>query len=546
MISNIVIDYKDIQKELDCKIENRKYRKKIKVKLKDRVKILSLEYYIKHRNIIKKIFPESRMDTVMLDSHEKSNLFKCGIKNGVIADKNSLGEDIQPHFKVEYIQMAEIMPKENIPDFGNKVKKFKQKYSNQSSFLFQGHSIDYDFCKEVNENGFDMLIATFAIKENGRFGECFSSCEIRMQSISKSFVLISFQLTLRDSWAEKIENLILKDVGIYKYYGDVSNIKFKDLRIIQKGYVSETAYKQYLFDAICEETKYVARKEIVKSFEFVVKKYKQSNIYAFWFINTNIDKNSNKIFWKSIGVEPQRCFCSSTEDACITFGNYEGNNIYCLYKENKKSKYYGIFNHDVGYDFNTISALNNTEIATEHVLTLINTWIYKSRYDGIEVWLELKRITENKLEYFRRFFSEFDSNMIFEWTFRNMSNEDLHGERFYVNTKDKIENVRNSLENISLIVNEKFSTKSTSASISIQQITFITNFMSAIFALIAIIISLISEEGNAYIVYMMANSKFILCIIGVALALVIAWMLRKILDKTISFVKKTIRFWVDS
>ena len=32
MISNIVIDYKDIQKELDCKIENRKYRKKIKFK----------------------------------------------------------------------------------------------------------------------------------------------------------------------------------------------------------------------------------------------------------------------------------------------------------------------------------------------------------------------------------------------------------------------------------------------------------------------------------------------------------------------------------
>lgn len=537
------IDYQKIENDIDLRLTNSKYRYKLNRGFHERTILILRNAYVKKRGFLSKLWKEDEMDKCILNTADRASNFRREHSNAASKQIDLFTrKEVDPVFSPEYIQFSEPIPKEYVSLFDKRIVKFINKYEDRRSAFNRHQDVDFEYYSQINKAEFMHRVADFNINQDTDLGVIFSACTIQIESISESFVNLIFQFSFNDTRKKRINDLCVNNMSDVFSYSDLSQVKLRNCRKIQKGFFSGSEYKKYALSVFFNEVKYRTRRILYSYFRILSFPLNQNEASAFVYFETNIDGNSDKFFWESIGLIPHHLYFSEGHDSCIVPGSKYSGDIMCIFRRNPHYEDYGIYKYSVCDCFNRIIAFSNIEEAGNEGRTIVNRWMYESRSFNIDIWLELKKRAEDELRYIERFAKNIKC---FSWNYYNfysMSGAGLFQSEYYEIEKQRFGELEKEINNILEIVDSNVERKNTSASLGIQQTSFVIDCISALLALTAIIISLISNETMTVLINFMAEKQWVLKFIAFIFAIIFAGTFIKVINKSYDFCFKKSHF----
>ncbi len=526
---DIQIDFKQFYEEFGIKIKNPIYRDK-DISKKYKMMIYLREHYIRHRNIYKKIFHEKNILALMLDSDDSFESSSDKICCAAEQQKNiNTGEMTSPYCNLQSIQVVDLLPKEMIPEFRRNIKKIIAKNQGDGFNFNHTEETSFDEYKKVHNSYFRFCAAAFTVKSNSELGKYVSGIEIDMMSLSSSFVGLVCRFYINDVWKDKINTLIINDREKHSFYSGMERLKVYQFRQVSKGHNPGSIYKQAIIGVLLEEIKYRIGREFFKNLNTVIFSMNQKSI-AINVFETNINGNSGVHFWESFGIEARFCNYLKQQDACINPLHRNNLDLDYIYRINSSDKYDSqMVAHEIGNRFIEYLNVVGVKNAIEDKITQISIWMQKCKNTNLVMWMKLKARVDNELMYANRFVNEFKS-----WGY--LQPDDYYAKSSVNIAKDAVnyldETVGKSkkmIDDITLVVNSNVEAQNSTTSYKIQKTTFYTNLFSAIAALIAIIISLLSEERKDSIIHWLENVKIARYMIYIVTLILIFLLLQKVI-----------------
>ena len=350
-----------------------------------------------------------------------------------------------------------------------------------------------------------------------------------MMSLSSSFVGLVCRFYINDVWKDKINTLIINDREKHSFYSGMERLKVYQFRQVSKGHNPGSIYKQAIIGVLLEEIKYRIGREFFKNLNTVIFSMNQKSI-AINVFETNINGNSGVHFWESFGIEARFCNYLKQQDACINPLHRNNLDLDYIYRINSSDKYDSqMVAHEIGNRFIEYLNVVGVKNAIEDKITQISIWMQKCKNTNLVMWMKLKARVDNELMYANRFVNEFKS-----WGY--LQPDDYYAKSSVNIAKDAVnyldETVGKSkkmIDDITLVVNSNVEAQNSTTSYKIQKTTFYTNLFSAIAALIAIIISLLSEERKDSIIHWLENVKIARYMIYIVTLILIFLLLQKVI-----------------
>lgn len=534
-MDNFEIDLRMIYKEYGLKIKNPQYENKT-WNIKKELMIWLNIFYRKHREKLKKIIKEDDIEKIILDGYERSAfLNNYDESNGVPI--NTKG-NTPLFYIIEYINIPEIFGKENLDDLKQGLNKFSKKHA---SLLFGEQYVkkDFNFIEIFDDFDFKILIATFRIKETSILKKYIDAIEIHVQGLTASLGIINFKLYLNKKMQNILNQVALCNQKSYKTVGYSKDKKLYQFRQLGCNEISSERYKNKIKTVIEDEIKWRVLEEINKFVPLLLYRTKRSD-RAISVYKTNINGNGFHNFWKSIGIEVNACDFLLDYTGCISWENIFSKDIYYIYTP-KKNTLTDIYAHDIeqAYIDKLLCCLSITEAVDKLSTQYAKEAGILTKYNRkVREWLKLKETMENQLILFKRFLKEIDFNEQRGCgvKFEEIQNRCIHTKEIEQIQGENIEKSKRTLESIMNIVNANLEAFSFTSNYKLQKTTLITNAFSAVFALIAIFISLSNQpEIKAcgkilYTQYQIHRLAFIL----ICCMLVLIWK-GKTIRKTISY-----------
>lgn len=533
---DVQINFDEFYREFGIKIKNPIYKSNC-LSARYRIMICLRKWYLRHRNIYKRIFQEKSMEEVMLDSRNtfESKSYKINCAAEPQRDGKT-SEIVQPYFELEAIEIVDILPKEFIPEFQkNVLGMLKDKHVNGVV------QTDEDFVgkyKKIHNSFFDFEAAAFSFQQGSEFAKYVSNLNIEMLSLSSSFVGIVFRFWINKEWKEKINNLCVTNRDRHEFYSGMDNLKVYQFRRIGIGNNPGNVYKEKILGGLLEELKFRLAKEIYKRFRTVIFSMNKKPI-AFKVFKTNIDGNTSEEFWRSIGVESRFCDYVKGQDACINSFHGENFDLDYIYKCNKSDVYDSeCFAYDIVDCFVEYLSVVGLRNAIEDKITQISIWIQRGKNADFDAWLQIKARCDSDLMYAKRFINEFKS--------RDSLDPDGFERKIGKNiATDVIENLDKTVEHCKKLIDDTLSVvnanvdaKSSTASYRIQKTTFYTNLCSAFLALVAIIISLISDDLKWIVVSYLGSNIIIKIMLLLVVLTCIGYFFKGLVDGLIRWCRR--------
>ena len=327
---DVRVDFDEFYQEFGIKVTNPVYRNEA-LPAKHKIMIALREKYIKHRNVYRRIFREKESEEFMLDS---GNYESSGYEINCSAEPQyncKTGEKIEPFIELEAIEIVDILPKEFLLEFKKKIQRMlKGKYVYGFNHT---EETNVDIYKKVHNSFFKFSAATLAFKPGCEFSRYASRLNIEMLSLSSSFVGIVYRFWINEEWKDKINKLCVSDRAKHEFYSGIENLRWYQFRRIGKGANPGNIYKEKILAVLLEEIKYRLAEELHKDFRSVIFSMNNKPI-AFNVFKTNIDGNSSKEFWNSIGIEARFCDFINGQDACINSLHQHNVELDYIYKRN--------------------------------------------------------------------------------------------------------------------------------------------------------------------------------------------------------------------
>lgn len=403
---DVRVDFDEFYQEFGIKVTNPVYRNEA-LPAKHKIMIALREKYIKHRNVYRRIFREKESEEFMLDS---GNYESSGYEINCSAEPQyncKTGEKIEPFIELEAIEIVDILPKEFLPEFKKKIQRMlKSKYVYGFNHT---EETNVDIYKKVHNSFFKFSAATLAFKPGCEFSRYASRLNIEMLSLSSSFVGIVYRFWINEEWKDKINKLCVSDRAKHEFYSGIENLRWYQFRRIGKEANPGNIYKEKILAVLLEEIKYRLAEELHKDFRSVILSMNNKPI-AFNVFKTNIDGNSSKEFWNSIGIEARFCNFINGQDACINSLHQDNVKLDYIYKRNKNDRYDSeCFAHNIVERFIEYLCVVGVKNAIEDQITQISVWIQRGQNANLDTWLQIKLDTDNSLMYATRFVNEFKS-----------------------------------------------------------------------------------------------------------------------------------------
>ena len=532
---DVQVDLDEFYQEFEIKVTNPIHRKDA-LPAKHKIMIALREKYLKHRNVYKRIFREKQSEEFMLSSNSyESRSYEINCSAEPQHDCKT-GEKIEPYIELEAIEIVDILPKEFLPEFQKEIQRMVK--GNYVDGFNHTEETNIDVYKKVHDSFFRFSAASLSFKPGCNFSRYASGLNIEMLSLSSSFVGLVYRFWINEEWKEKINNLCVSDRAKHEYYSGMEKLRWHQFRRIGKGTNPGNIYKEKMLAALLEEIKYRLAEELHKDFKMVIFSMNKKPI-AFNVFKTNIDGNSSKEFWKSIGIEARFCNFLKGQDACINPLHRDNLDLDYIYKRNKNDRYDSeCVAYDIVENFVEYLCVVGVKNAIEDQITQISVWIQRGQKANLDTWLQIKSATDNSLMYATRFVNEFKSRGYLDpndYDVRTGANIAMNA----VENLDKtVEHCKKLIDDTALVVDSNVEARNSTSSYRIQKTTFYTNLCSAIFALIAIAISLLSDEVRNMAIAWMSNSmivKFILC---VAILISVGYMLKSLAIGVINYGRK--------
>ena len=534
------VDYKDVENITGIRFSNPKYMRNVKRSVKERFFIFLCDLYKKHRNFLCKIWKESDelksyLDLTRREYNDDSNAAS-------LQHNQSTGSMEEPYCYLERIHFAEVLPKGQVDIFERHFQTFVNKNRRESIYSID-NDLDLDYIEMVCKSRFEHLLASFAIDEKTNLGKVFDYCRVSAESMSDSFIKIVFDFGLNEKYKGAISKVCVGNIEKYRTYFSMRRVRFRNLRFLTKGYYSEYAYKKCILESLINEVKFCARKEVVKKLGVLDYPGESNEYKAFLFFETNVDKNSDRKFWESIGVDKERCFFSDFADACICYSLNNSSDILCIYKKNKDFKCADIFKGDVANCFNNPLAYSHVQQNCMFSLTRINKWIQKCKNDSLSIWMTLYTKADKALELVEKFYEEYsfkDGCVQEMWTFESLSEKKITFDDYDSFISKEIHNNQKNIRLIKKTISEKMNTKNTIVSMGIQKLSVVIGLASAIISFFAIFLTLVGNEANTSMFN--SNKGAIINVFAFVMAVVVIYYIFNILVFFKESILKIIRF----
>lgn len=537
-INDFCIDVRDINSRFEINVKNPHYNIKLNSSLHEKLLVFLNDTYVSKRNILQKVIKEDDGTKYILDSREGVKSFRKEVDNSAGVQINlCTGEEESAFYRPEYIQFDVFVPKVSILNIKQIIKDLLNDFEAPNSYRYDHLGGNFDEYLKTDSLFIYTRVVAFAVKKDTTLGQFFSSCEINISRATASFVRMNFRFNVNKKWGDIVSSIATSNEPDYYYFGNLEKVKLRNFRRIEQSVISGAYSKNYHINCIFEEMKFVARYEMNRYFNLFSSFYAKSENDAFIMIETNVEANMNNSFWHSVGITSFFCYlCQQYRNACITFA---GSNMLCIYR--KDSSYedsFEYFKYDIGNELGEFIAFNNMKDNCNYWLTETSRKVKKADNQGIEIWFEMKRKSESESEYLSRFLSEYQMKYESELRF-----ETIEGHVFALNYEERsnseIVDLNEKIKLLNDLIDRRLSVKNTLDSFNIQHQTFITNFVSALFAFIAIIISLLANESNKiYMVYLIQSKPLLFAPIILLLLYVLGRFVFSILRKPFVHIKK--------
>ncbi len=532
---DVQVDLDEFYQEFGIKITNPIHRNDA-LPAKYKIMIALREKYLKHRNVYKRIFREKQSEEFMLNSNSyesKSYEINCSAEP---QHDCKTGEKIEPYIELEAIEIVDIFPKEFLPEFQKRIQRMVK--GNYVDGFNHTEETNIDVYKKVHDSFFRFSAASFSFKPGCKFSRYASGLNIEMLSLSSSFVGLVYRFWINEEWKDKINNLCVSDRAKHEYYSGMEKLRWHQFRRIGKGTNPGNIYKEKMLAALLEEIKYRLAEELHKNFKMVIFSMNKKPI-AFNVFKTNIDGNSSKEFWKSIGIEARFCNFLKGQDACINPLHRDNLDLDYIYKRNKNDRYDSeCVAYDIVENFVEYLCVVGVKNAIEDQITQISVWIQRGQKANLDTWLQIKSATDNSLMYATRFVNEFKSRGYLDPSDYDACTGATIAMNAVENLDKTVEHCKKLINDTVLVVDSNVEARNSTSSYRIQKTTFYTNLCSAIFALIAIVISLLSDEVRNMAIAWMSNSMIIKFILCVAIVISVGYMLKSLVIGAINYCRK--------
>lgn len=533
---DVQIDLDEFSKEFGIKVTNPIHRAS-RLSAKYRIMIALREHYIKHRNIYQKIIHEKQDEKYMLNSNNsfESRRYRISCAAELQFDYKN-GKMIAPYIELETIEIVDMLPKEFLPEYKQKIGKMIRNHHIVG--LNNIEEANLDEYKKVHNSFFRFCVASFSFEEGCEFAKYASGLNIEMISLSSSFVGIVYKFWINKEWKEKVNRLCIEDRDMHEFYSGMDKLKIHEFRRISKGSNPGNIYKEKILAVLLEEIKYRLTKELHREFEMVIFSMSQKAI-AFNIFKTNIDGNTSKEFWKSIGIDVRFCNFLLEQDACINPLHRENFDLDYIYKINETDKYDSrIIAYEIAEKFSEYLCVVGLKNAIEEKITEISVWVQRGKKADFNTWLKIKSSVDNDLMYATRFVNEFKSRGYLEPNDYKVNTGVNIAESANDNLDITIEHCKKIIEDVKRIVDSNVEARNSTSSYKIQKITFYTNLCSAIFALVAIGISLLSEDARIKVITWMSDNMILKGVLVFSIVFSLIYMLKSIITGILNYCRR--------
>lgn len=514
ILSDFEIDLKEVEHLYGIKITNPLYAKSRLTFKEKLIKSLNIEYR-KHRTFLKKIFHESVSEKYMLNGYNSNSLDSYFGKKDYNAPHNP--QKIEPkgsdgetkYFYLEYINVYEVFEKENIEYLRTGLEKFSKHHAQESRIGKDYKEDSFENVNYFNNLEFDILVATFAIKEESSLKKYIDGFEIRMSGLTATLAVLTIKMHVSQEMKELLNEIAVQNAEDYKFCDVHNKVKsLRQFRIVGCATIPGYRYKNQLKCVIEAEIKWKVIQELGRYIDMPTlndQEYGQ----ALLVYRTNIDGNSYPVFWQSIGVDRHGCDFLKGYSACINWMAEFTSDLYYIYDAlpGKNADHYPeIMSWEIERVYREYKASRAILNKTRQLLSM-NTceasFLAKNK-GKIQDWLRIKKELENELILSNRFIKEFDLELDDEDMFfvTNRRKDSITQSQF-VYLKEDIKECKDTLESVMGIVDANLEALASASNYQLQHRTMIINGLSAVFALIAIMLTLVTMKKQVDFIHVL-------------------------------------------
>ncbi len=405
----------------------------------------------------------------------------------------------KPFFNIETISMLELIPKEEYNNIIKGIERFKHKHIDKNKIHIPRNL--NNFTNSFGNYGTYFNIDSFIIKSNSPLKSYISSIVFHIDSISNSFYCLNITVHLNKELKEDLSHFLVNDVKSYSEISGFEDKKWYQFRTLGKRNTSGSVYKNKILNGIITDIMWHVLDNLSRYIKTILIFEQSKEVPICCSISTNIDGNNNHEFWNSVGIDSFSCDFKNNFTSCIAWRD-SGAPFYVYLDNMNYNPDDQLSNKLFARDFGSylcnylISSQINTVINS--TLTKYSSKVSKLKNKSLSKILKINASMHTEMFFFLRFLNEFECN-VSTTEFENFYNIYFENKPIIYDLHKNIEKeTRQTLKtytDIEHLYQTNIDYKASKFNYNIQRNTLIITFVSALVAILALFVSLLSFDS---------------------------------------------------
>lgn len=411
------------------------------------------------------------------------------------------GQSEEGFLKLEYLDVFDYLPKENLGMFEKEMKMFVSKNKISPFGIIRSkkdmQQID-DFGQYIDGTAFTNL-STIKLT-NSSFSKYCDTISLSLRNLSSTFLLVKYRFHIKKEFDKEIDMLCRTEyegcTTVFRQY----NVPWYSVKKFGKAFHDGDDIRKKNFYELISKLKWAALKELRKHFTI---NFWESKMFppCFETYTTNIRPSKemkNHEFWNSV-LFGRTADYSLKHNLCVCWdykhSNEEGIRLaaYCGGKYRNGVELSEIAIYEISNAYAVYLTASTLRLIAERDIAICNKKISKAiRSKKTSKVLKVRVAVDRKLYYCYRFINEFTGNSLRFNDVSDFGNEYYKkgsiSSRAFQGLSKHIKVIKEQIDNILKLLNDAADYSSSESNISLQR-------MMMLITILSLLIALVSNEG---------------------------------------------------
>lgn len=445
-----------------------------------------------------RIFPLSEHEKYRFNGDSFSNKESADMPQGFDYIKK---ESVDGFVKLDYIDLYDYLPKEDLPKFIKELKKCVRR-NKITPFGISRSREDIDKIDNLGRyydgQAFTHILSV-RFRKNEKLQQSCSDISVSLRNLSATFLLVQYRVYITKEFNAKIAEVCKEKYSGYTTVYRQFNTPWYAVKKFGRSFYTGNNVRQEKIYKMISQLKWQILKEIRKTYSV---RFWEDGIFTptFETYSTNIrpsNERRNLEFWDSISFDRAADY-APTYNACVCWDYKHGENeglrlaAFCGGNYSKDDYLPEIAHHDISDIYGVYLTATTLEYVADRDIAICNKKISKViRKAKTSSVLKVRVAVERKLYYCYRFISEFSGKSIglddakaFRHQFYkkgSVSSRNLEG------ISKRIQETKTQIDNILKLLNDAAEYRSSESNIKLQWIMMIVTILSLFVASSSII-----------------------------------------------------------